>query len=254
MNTFRFILKNYKQKWLIAIIVPLIFFIYCTYEAGTASYMIKHSSKEQMIEMVKQENANFQTESLEKIDMNTMREIDYYSLFTTFYLLIITIVQAKMAGGIVHDRNYSLLPEKEGSKFIYAIAISYAYTIGMLLISVPIEGLFQLLSSLDILKNDIETGYWLRRIYLHPNRSSSFLAFSSFYIFLRALIRKKFVYRILICLCAIVHWFIPVGLGLGISSEPEVTCIFAFLSPVLLIASWQLYKRWQLANSGFFMI
>ena len=36
MNTFRFILKNYKQKWLIAIIVPLIIFIYLTYNADNA--------------------------------------------------------------------------------------------------------------------------------------------------------------------------------------------------------------------------
>ena len=34
-----------------------------------------------------------------------------------------------------------------------------------------------------------------------------------------------------------------------------IVCYVSYILPVvLLIASWQIYRRWQIANSGFFMI
>lgn len=146
--------------------------------------------------------------------------------------------------------NY-LLPATMLRKYLTAVGAAFTFIICSLLFLYVIDGIGAALEHALSLKTDIHIGRYINFLCERTGGFSSLFLTIGINVFLATLIRdKNTMYGVVIPISLLSDIY-----AIAPHDYPPILCItFWILGFVLLTASYHIYKRWQPANNGIFMI
>lgn len=253
MNIYNYILKSNKSKWIFKAIFLSAFFALSTLCVAVVS---SNRVQERMREGVKNSVPAMQT--LSKEEVAQLKRMNYdlrpADTFNLMFIILLSVFVSEIASSTLRDRNFHLLPENQNKKFFAAVGMAGLCFILLHLLSVPIEAVEHLIHGSSGFRQ-IEIGSFLTRLFETPDMILFGIIGFCVSIFIRALVRNKIVYRVLIFICAYYMLGVISNVHMGLETYSTFVCYVSYILPVVLIvASWLLYKRSQIANSGLFMI
>ena len=220
-----------------------------------------------------------------KIFLNTYKSSLYIGLMPLGFFIILTILRATMptADFVARLNNITwllwffiisvlnnvsqnmyekkllyLLPTSKSTKFSMPMGIAFLTIVAICLLTIPIEAIAHIFTIGNMVEQQIAIGGFLK--YSFNNNSMIFIAIvlSCASTFVYSLVRSKQVMGLTIApLVMATFLFTPVYFDYLLSPRALSTnaIIGCLASSVLLIAaSYQLFKRWQPANSGIFRV
>lgn len=146
--------------------------------------------------------------------------------------------------------NY-LLPATMLRKYLTAVGAAFTFIICSLLFLYVIDGIGAALEHALSLKTDIHIGRYINFLCERTGGFSSLFLTIGINVFLATLIRdKNTMYGVVIPISLLSDIY-----AIAPHDYPPILCItFWILGFALLTASYHIYKRWQSANNGIFMI
>ena len=252
MNIYNYILKSNKKKWIWkTIFLSVIFAISSLFEGLTNSQYTQDNMRNAI------KNApTMQTLSKEELAQleRMQNNMPTYDTFDLTFIVLLFVMVSEIASSTLRDRNFHLLPENPDKKFFAAVGMAALCFILLHLLSVPIEAIAHLIHG-STKFHQIEIGGFLTRLYEAPDTILFGIIGFCASLFIRALVRNKIVYRVIIFIAAFYIFNMVISAHMGLETYSTFVCYVSYILPVvLIIASWQLYKRSQIANSGFLMI
>lgn len=250
MNIYKYILISNKSKWILkTVFLSAIFAISMIFNGLLTSQTAQDGMKESMNKSI----AIQQMPKEQRMEtMQGMLHIDYY--FTALFIILLFVLVSEVASSTLRNRSFNLLPENRDKKFFSAVGMAGVCFILILLLSVPIEAVGHLIQGGSRF-NQIEVGGFLNRICENPDMILFAVIGFCASLFLRIAVRNKIIYRVFIFVCAYFMMNMVLDVHMGGKEYPAIVSYVSYVLPVvLLVASWQIYRRWQIANSGFFMV
>ena len=252
MNIYKYILKSNSMKWIWKSIFLSAIFAISTLCVGVTN---SQHTQDTMRNAIK--NAPTM-QTLSKEELAQLERMKYnmptYDIFDLMFIVLLFVLVSEVASSTLRDRNYHLLPENQNKKFFAAVGMAGLCFILLPLLSVPIEAVEHLIHGSSRFQQ-IEIGGFLIRLCKTPDTILFGIMGFCASIFIRELVRNKIVYRLLIFICAYFMLNKVSAVHMGMETYSTIVCYVSYILPVVLIvASWQLYKRSQIANSGLFMI
>ena len=220
-----------------------------------------------------------------KIFLNTYKSSLYMVLMPLGFFIVLTILRATMPTADFVARLYNiiwmvwfflfsllnnvyykmyekkllyLLPTSKRTKFFMPLGIVFLTLVAICLLTIPIEAIAHIFTIDNVSELQVATGGFLK--YSFKNNSMIFIAIvlSCASTFVYSLVRSKQVIGLTIApLVMATFLFTPVYTDYLLSPRAMSTngIIVCLASSILLIAaSYQLFKRWQPANSGIFRV
>lgn len=224
MNTFKIFLNTYKSS-LYMVLMPLVFFIVLTILRATMP------------------TADF---------VARLYNIIWMLWFFLFSLL--NNVYYKM----YEKKLLYLLPTSKRTKFFMPLGIVFLTLVAICLLTIPIEAIAHIFTIDNVSELQVTTGGFLK--YSFKNNSMIFIAIviACASTFVHSLVRNNLVIGLILGpLVMATFLFTPVYTDYLLSPRAMSTngIIVCLASSILLIAaSYQLFKRWQPANSGIFRV
>lgn len=224
MNTFKIFLNTYKSS-LYMVLMPLVFFIVLTILRATMP------------------TADF---------VARLYNIIWMLWFFLFSLL--NNVYYKM----YEKKLLYLLPTSKRTKFFMPLGIVFLTLVAICLLTIPIEAIAHIFTIDNVSELQVTTGGFLK--YSFKNNSMIFIAIviACASTFVHSLVRNNLVIGLILGpLVMATFIFTPVYFDYLLSPRTLSTnaIIGCLASSILLIAaSYQLFKRWQPANSGIFRV
>ena len=220
-----------------------------------------------------------------KIFLNTYKSSLYMVLMPLGFFIVLTILRATMPTADFVARLYNiiwmlwfflfsllnnvyykmyekkllyLLPTSKRTKFFMPLGIVFLTLVAICLLTIPIEAIAHIFTIGNMVEQQVAIGGFLK--YSFKNNSMIFIAI------------------VIVCASTFVHSLVRNNLVIGLILGPLVMATFIFtpvyfdylLSPrtlstnaiigclassiLLIAASYQLFKRWQPANSGIFRV
>ena len=250
MNIYKYILVSNKSKWILkTIFLSAIFAISMMFSGVVTSQTVQDGMRDRL-------NKSIAVQQMPKEQLmeavQNMAHVDY--IFTVIFIILLFVLVSEVASSTLRNRNFNLLPENRDKKFFAAVGMAGACFILISLLSVPIEAVGHLFHGGSRF-NQIEIGGFLSRICENPDMILFSVVGFCASLFLRTIVRNQIIYRVLIFACAYFMMGLVVDVHLAGKEYSAIVCYVSYILPVvLLVASWQIYRRWQIANSGFFMI
>ena len=252
MNIYKYILKSNSKKWIWkTIFLSAIFAISALVVGVTNSQHVQDTMRDAV-----KNNPAMQTLSKEELAQleKTNYDMRTTDTFDLIFIVLLFVLVSEIASSTLRDRNYHLLPENPDKKFFAAVGMAALCFILLHLLSVPIEAVGHLIHGSSRFRQ-IEIGGFLNWLCESPDTILFGIIGFCASIFIRALVRNKVLYRVLIFICAYFMMNMISYVHMGLKTYPAIVCYASYILPVvLIIASWQLYKRSQIANSGFLMV
>lgn len=220
MNTFKIFLNTYKSS-LYMVLMPLVFFIVLTILRATMP------------------TADF---------VARLYNIIWMLWFFLFSLL--NNVYYKM----YEKKLLYLLPTSKRTKFFMPLGIVFLTLVAICLLTIPIEAIAHIFTIDNVSELQVTTGGFLK--YSFKNNSMIFIAIviACASTFVHSLVRNNLVIGLILGpLVMATFIFTPVYFDYLLSPRTLSTnaIIGCLASSILLIAaSYQLFKRWQVANNG----
>ena len=220
-----------------------------------------------------------------KIFLNTYKSSLYIGLMPLGFFIILTILRATMPTADFVARLYNiiwmlwfflfsllnnvyykmyekkllyLLPTSKSTKFFMPMGIAFLTIVAICLLTIPIEAIAHIFTIGNMMEQQVAIGGFLK--YSFNNNAMIFIAIviACASIFVYSLVRSKQVIGLTIVpLVMATFLFTPEFADYLLSPRAMSTngIIVCLASSVLLIAaSYQLFKRWQPANSGIFRV
>lgn len=220
-----------------------------------------------------------------KIFLNTYKSSLYIGLMPLGFFIILTILRATMPTADFVARLYNiiwmlwfflfsllnnvyykmyekkllyLLPTSKSTKFFMPLGIAFLTIVAICLLTIPIEAIAHIFTIGNMVEQQVAIGGFLK--YSFNNNAMIFIAIvlSCASTFVYSLVRNNLVIGLTIApLVMATFLFTPVYTDYLLSPRAMSTngIIVCLASSVLLIAaSYQLFKRWQPANSGIFRV
>ena len=220
-----------------------------------------------------------------KIFLNTYKSSLYIGLMPLGFFIILTILRATMPTADFVARLYNiiwmlwfflfsllnnvyykmyekkllyLLPTSKSTKFFMPMGIAFLTIVAICLLTIPIEAIAHIFTIGNMVEQQVAIGGFLK--YSFKNNSMVFIAIvlSCASTFVHSLVRNNLVIGLTIApLVMATFLFTPVYFDYLLSPRALSTnaIIGCLASSILLIAaSYQLFKRWQPANSGIFRV
>ena len=220
-----------------------------------------------------------------KIFLNTYKSSLYIGLMPLGFFIILTILRATMPTADFVARLYNiiwmlwfflfsllnnvyykmyekkllyLLPTSKSTKFFMPMGIAFLTIVAICLLTIPIEAIAHIFTIGNMVEQQVAIGGFLK--YSFNNNAMIFIAIvlSCASTFVYSLVRNKQVIGLTIApLVMATFLFTPVYFDYLLSPRALSTnaIIGCLASSILLIAaSYQLFKRWQPANSGIFRV
>ena len=224
MNTFKIFLNTYKSS-LYMVLMPLVFFIVLTILRATMP------------------TADF---------VARLYNIIWMLWFFLFSLL--NNVYYKM----YEKKLLYLLPTSKRTKFFMPLGIVFLTLVAICLLTIPIEAIAHIFTIGNMVEQQVAIGDFLK--YSFNNNAMIFIAIviACASTFVHSLVRNNLVIGLILGpLVMATFIFTPVYFDYLLSPRALSTngIIVCLASSILLIAaSYQLFKRWQPANSGIFRV
>lgn len=220
-----------------------------------------------------------------KIFLNTYKSSLYIGLIPLGVFIILTIVRAtipasdfvaridnitwllwffiisvlnNVSQNMYEKKLLYLLPTSKRTKFFMPLGIVFLTIVAICLLTIPIEAIAHIFTIGNMVEQQVAIGGFLK--YSFNNNSMIFIAIviACASIFVYSLVRSKQVIGLTIApLVMATFLFTPVYTDYLLSPRAMSTngIIVCLASSILLIAaSYQLFKRWQPANSGIFRV
>ena len=220
-----------------------------------------------------------------KIFLNTYKSSLYMVLMPLGFFIVLTILRATMPTADFVARLYHiiwmlwfflfsllnnvyykmyekkllyLLPTSKRTKFFMPLGIVFLTLVAICLLTIPIEAIAHIFTIDNVSELQVATGGFLK--YSFKNNSMIFIpiVFACASTFVHSLVRNNLVIGLTIApLVMATFLFTPVYFDYLLSPRAMSTngIIVCLASSILLIAaSYQLFKRWQPANSGIFRV
>ena len=220
-----------------------------------------------------------------KIFLNTYKSSLYIGLMPLGFFIILTILRATMPTADFVARLYNiiwmlwfflfsllnnvyykmyekkllyLLPTSKRTKFFMPLGIVFLTLVAICLLTIPIEAIAHIFTIGNMVEQQVAIGGFLK--YSFNNNAMIFIAIviACASIFVYSLVRSKQVIGLTIVpLVMATSLFTPAFTDYLLSPRAMSTngIIVCLASSILLIAaSYQLFKRWQPANSGIFRV
>ena len=220
-----------------------------------------------------------------KIFLNTYKSSLYIGLMPLGFFIILTILRATMPTADFVARLYNiiwmlwfflfsllnnvyykmyekkllyLLPTSKRTKFFMPLGIVFLTLVAICLLTIPIEAIAHIFTIDNVSELQVTTGGFLK--YSFKNNSMIFIAIviACASTFVHSLVRNNLVIGLILGpLVMATFIFTPVYFDYLLSPRTLSTnaIIGCLASSILLIAaSYQLFKRWQPANSGIFRV
>ena len=220
-----------------------------------------------------------------KIFLNTYKSSLYMVLMPLGFFIVLTILRATMPTADFVARLYNiiwmlwfflfsllnnvyykmyekkllyLLPTSKRTKFFMPLGIVFLTLVAICLLTIPIEAIAHIFTIGNMVEQQVAIGGFLK--YSFNNNSMIFIAIviACASTFVYSLVRSKQVIGLTIApLVMATFLFTPVYFDYLLSPRTLSTnaIIGCLASSILLIAaSYQLFKRWQPANSGIFRV
>ena len=220
-----------------------------------------------------------------KIFLNTYKSSLYIGLMPLGFFIILTILRATMPTADFVARLYNiiwmlwfflfsllnnvyykmyekkllyLLPTSKSTKFFMPMGIAFLTIVAICLLTIPIEAIAHIFTIGNMVEQQVAIGGFLK--YSFNNNAMIFIAIvlSCASTFVYSLVRSKQVIGLTIApLVMATFLFTPEFADYLLSPRAMSTngVIVCLASSILLIAaSYQLFKRWQPANSGIFRV
>ena len=220
-----------------------------------------------------------------KIFLNTYKSSLYMVLMPLGFFIVLTILRATMPTADFVARLYNiiwmvwvflfsllnnvyykmyekkllyLLPTSKRTKFFMPLGIVFLTLVAICLLTIPIEAIAHIFTIGNMVEQQVAIGGFLK--YSFKNNSMIFIAIviACASTFVHSLVRNNLVIGLILGpLVMATFIFTPVYFDYLLSPRAMSTngIIVCLASSVLLIAaSYQLFKRWQPANSGIFRV
>ena len=220
-----------------------------------------------------------------KIFLNTYKSSLYIGLMPLFFFIILTIVRANIPASdfvaridnitwllwffiisvlnnvsqnMYEKKLLYLLPISKRTKFFMPMGIAFLTIVAICLLTIPIEAIAHIFTIGNMVEQQVAIGGFLK--YSFNNNAMIFIAIviACASIFVYSLVRSKQVIGLTIVpLVMATFLFTPEFADYLLSPRAMSTngIIVCLASSILLIAaSYQLFKRWQPANSGIFRV
>ena len=220
-----------------------------------------------------------------KIFLNTYKSSLYIGLMPLGFFIILTILRATMPTADFVARLYNiiwmlwfflfsllnnvyykmyekkllyLLPTSKSTKFFMPMGIAFLTIAAICLLTIPIEAIAHIFTIGNMVEQQVAIGGFLK--YSFNNNAMIFIAIvlSCASTFVYSLVRNNLVIGLILGpLVMATFIFTPVYFDYLLSPRALSTnaIIGCLASSILLIAaSYQLFKRWQPANSGIFRV
>ena len=220
-----------------------------------------------------------------KIFLNTYKSSLYMVLMPLGFFIVLTILRATMPTADFVARLYNiiwmlwfflfsllnnvyykmyekkllyLLPTSKRTKFFMPLGIVFLTLVAICLLTIPIEAIAHIFTIDNVSELQVATGGFLK--YSFNNNAMIFIAIvlSCASTFVHSLVRNNLVIGLILGpLVMATFIFTPVYFDYLLSPRTLSTnaIIGCLASSILLIAaSYQLFKRWQPANSGIFRV
>lgn len=220
-----------------------------------------------------------------KIFLNTYKSSLYIGLMPLFFFIVLTILRATMPTADFVARLYNiiwmvwfflfsllnnvyykmyekkllyLLPTSKRTKFFMPMGIAFLTIVAISLLTIPIEAIAHIFTIGNMVEQQVAIGGFLK--YSFNNNAMIFIAIviACASTFVHSLVRNNLVIGLILGpLVMATFVFTPVYYDYLLSPRALSTnaIIGCLASSILLIAaSYQLFKRWQPANSGIFRV
>ena len=169
-----------------------------------------------------------------------------------FFYLIVSVTST-WAVIKLRSFNICMLPASPFRKYFVALGSVICVAVGCLLFSMAIEYIGSILTVDFPVDKQIEVGGYIGYIYKETRYFTLLFILIGINMILASLIKKKAVcYGCSLIIGYIFHLTI-IHLERCVTSSAQ-HCIFGVSAIVLLTIGYQIYKRWQPANSGILMI
>ena len=220
-----------------------------------------------------------------KIFLNTYKSSLYMVLMPLGFFIVLTILRATMPTADFVARLYNiiwmlwfflfsllnnvyykmyekkllyLLPTSKSTKFFMPLGIVFLTIVAICLLTIPIEAIAHIFTIGNMVEQQVAIGGFLK--YSFNNNAMIFIAIvlSCASTFVYSLVRSKQVMGLTIApLVMATFLFTPVYFDYllsprALSTKALIGCLAS--SILLIAASYQLFKRWQPANSGIFRV
>ena len=171
-----------------------------------------------------------------------------------YLLCVITGVVISYVIAELHSVTISLLPASTLRKYATALVMIIFAIASCLLFSMAVDLIGSYLTAGSSQAASFALGGYIRYVSEKTIGFSMFAAFAAFEIYVATLIRKKNIH---LCINLFLSTMLYGGafmLQHTIGFSPTICGLFWGLAIILIIASYQTYKRWQPANNGFLTI
>lgn len=178
--------------------------------------------------------------------VNNSNTFAFYDMFITYFLIasVVSTVAAELRSLTNH-----LLPASLLRKYATALGMIIIFIVSCLLFSMVVESIGLILTAGSPEAKHFAIGGYIRYVSDTTNGFSFLALFLALAMLVATLVKNKdILMAINFGLCGIVIALRAIGFS-------SVLCSVAWcLAIIVFIASYQIYKRWQPANSGFLMI
>jgi hypothetical protein len=191
----------------------------------------------------------------------TMQTADFVARLNNITWLLwffIISVLNNVSQNMYEKKLLYLLPTSKRTKFFMPMGIAFLTIVAISLLTIPIEAIAHIFTIGNMVEQQVAIGGFLK--YSFKNNSMIFIpiVFACASTFVHSLVRNNLVIGLILGpLIMATFLFTPVFYDYLLSPRALSTnaIIGCLASSVLLIAvSYQLFKRWQPANSGIFRV